>query len=372
MSKNLGIALIGGGYIGRAHALAYSSVNRVFEGLPKLKKVMVVDRDAALAEKFSAKFDFEHHATCWRSAIDRADVDIVAIATPNDTHKDIALAALDAGKHVYCEKPLSGNLQDAEIMAAAAAQKSTTTMVGYNYRTNPMIQLAVKLIKDGIIGRPHFIRGVNDEGYLASPDVEFSWRCDASHSGLGVSADLLPHLIQISEMLMGPIETLTGNFQTSIATRKDSEGIERSVENDDICSAITKFKNGARGELSSSRVSWGRTNRLAFEIQAENGAILFDQERMNELQLFTTDATAERLGFSKIQAGPTHPPYDAFVQSSGHQIGFNDLKTIEVRDLLHAIGNDFEAPCSFADALRTERVFHALAHSARVEQPVTI
>ena len=234
-----------------------------------------------------------------------------------------------------------------------------------------MLQFAAKLIDEGAIGRPHFFRGVNDEGYLADPDTEFSWRCDASHSGLGVSADLLPHLIQISQMLMGPIATINGSVHTSIGSRNHGD-VDRKIENDDICSATVGFQSGAYGELSSSRVSWGRTNRLAFEVQGEKGAIVFDQERMNELHLYTKDGKTDRLGFTQIHSSPKHPPYDAFVQSAGHQIGFNDLKTIEVRDLIRAISDDQETTCSFRTALRTERVFHALVESAKRDQSLNI
>ena len=367
MKNELRVALIGTGYIGRAHAIAYSAANNIFPGISTLKKVMAVDSNKDLGERFSQRFGFAEFETSWNAAIDRPDIDIIAIATPNNTHRDIALAALSAGKHVYCEKPLSANLEDAEAMATAARESCSVTMVGYNYRCNPMLKLASKIISEGTIGKPRFFRGINDEGYLADPETEFSWRCDGRKAGLGVSADLLPHLIQLAMFLVGKVKAVTGFNKIVVENRRSANGAQ-PVENEDVSSAIVEFENGAHGELSSSRVSWGRTNRLAFEIQGESGAILFDQERLNELQVFVK-SDSEIGGFSKIQSGPAHPPYSSFVQSAGHQIGFNDLKTVEVCEFLQAIAEREKSPCSFEDAVQIERVVHAISQSSQDKKP---
>ena len=358
MKKKYGIALIGTGYIGKTHALAYRSVNAVFPDLPELSTELVVDINEAAGRAFAAQFSFKNFSTDWHEAVFNPDIDIVAIATPNHLHKDMAIEALRAGKHVYCEKPLAVTIEDSEAMAEAARNAPGRTLVGYNYLCNPALQLAKKMIESGRIGRPLFFRGVNDEDYMADPDTPHSWRCEKAKAGAGTLGDLATHLISLSQFLMGDITHVSGRTYTAHTKRPVAEDPEvfRTVENDDVVSLQVEFEGGARGELSSSRIAWGRKNRLAFEIHGEAGTILFDQERLNELEVYDASEANEGQGFRKILIGPAHQPYGAFVQSTGHQLGFNDLKVIEVRNLIEGIVGDKTCYPSFEDALKVEQV----------------
>ena len=380
MRPSYGIAIIGTGYIGQALGLAYGAVNQVFPDLPRVRKELVVDINYENAELFARRHGFNHAVSDWRSVLDNPNIDAVVVAAPNYLHKELSIAALEAGKHVHCEKPMAVTLDDAEQMAQAARDCSSETLSGYNYSLNPMIALAQQIIDDGVIGRPHFFRGVNDEHYLADPGIAWSWRCQKEVAGLGVIADLGSHLIDLAQRLMGPIQSVLGNTSISHKARPVRVGSDvpaqseayRSVENEDIASFFATFENGAQGELSCSRVAWGRTNKLAFEIQGEKGAILFDQERMNELKLFVADTKGVTTGFTTIQAGPDHPPYNAFIHSAGHQIGFNDLKTIEARNFMQVINGDVTNSWSFGEAIKTERVMHAIVKSSETRKIITL
>lgn len=358
MKQKYKIALIGTGYIGKTHALAYRSVNSVFPDLPELEMALVVDIDEAAGRAFASQFGFAGFSTNWRDAISNPDINIVAIATPNHLHKEMAIAALQADKHVYCEKPLAVTLADSEAMADAARKANVQTLVGYNYLCNPALQLARKLILSGRIGRPLFFRGVNDEDYMADPLTPHSWRCEQAKAGAGTLGDLATHMISLAQFLMGNFIQVSGRTYTAHARRPSAAApMEyKPVENDDVVSILVEFEGGARGELSSSRIAWGRKNRLAIEIHGEAGTILFDQERLNELQIYESSQEGEAQGFRTILIGPSHPPYGAFIQSTGHQLGFNDLKVIEVRNLLEGVTGMTRCYPAFEDALGVERV----------------
>lgn len=366
MTNTFKIALIGTGYIGKTHALAYSTVNRIFPNAPQLVQELVVDIAEEAGRAFAKQYGFARFSTNWRDAITDPGIDIVAIATPNYLHKEMAVEAIRAGKHVYCEKPLAVTIEDAEAMADAARKSDVQTLVGYNYLCNPALQHARKLIAEGRIGRPLFLRGVNDEDYMADPRVPHSWRCERAKAGAGTLGDLAAHLISLSQFLMGDIANVSGRVYTAHGKRPapGGSGEMRPVENDDVVSMMVEFAGGARGELSSSRVAWGRKNRLAVEVHGECGAIIFDQERLNELEVYVASDDPGTSGFQKILSGPAHEPYGAFVQSSGHQLGFNDLKVIEVRNLLFAIAGQQQPYPSFEDAVKVERVIDRVLRSA--------
>jgi len=374
MVRDYRIALIGTGYIGKTHALAYNSVNVVFPDAPRLVRRLVVDINEQAGRAFAAQFGFEQFSTDWRQAVTDPEIDIVAIATPNYLHRDMAIEALKAGKHVYCEKPLAVTLEDAEAMAAAARASGGRTPVGYNYLCNPALRHAKKLIADGAIGRPLFVRGGDDEDYMADPCVPHSWRCERAKAGAGTLGDLAAHLISLAQFLMGDITDISGRLYTAHPRRPLASDPRESlpVENDDVASMMVTFENGALGELSSSRIAWGRKNRLAVEVHGERGTILFDQERLNELEIYTAGHGGEPTGFQRILSGPALPPYGAFIQSSGHQLGFNDLKVIEVRNLLASIVSGEPAYPAFEDALKVERVIDRAMRSAAAGSMTTL
>lgn len=371
---DIGVALIGAGWMGRCHAMAYGAVTGVFSPSARPRLAVVSDVDGKAAEAAAQRFGFARWTDDWRDAIQDPRVDVVSIATPNAVHKEIAVAAVGKGKHVYCEKPMALTLDDAVAMAAAARQAGVKTLVGYNYIRNPAVLHAKALIDRGVIGRVAGFRGVYDEDYMADEDLPYSWRCRIADAGTGTLGDLACHLVSIAQFLVSPIAAVSA--MTDIVHKRrpvpGRPGETGAVENEDIAAALVRFDGGVPGVLSSSRVAWGRKCHLAWEITGTRGSLVFDQERMNELRLFRAGSDPSQQGFQTILTGPAHAPYDRFVPAPGHGIGFNDLKVVEVDHLLAGLTGDRALYPSFDDALKIERVIHGIVDSARSGQWVDV
>jgi predicted dehydrogenase len=370
----LGIGLIGTGFMGKCHALAYGAVKAVFGDVPTPRLELLCDEPGDKAAAMAEQFGFARSTADWRALVSDPKVDIVCITTPNKLHAEIALAAIEAGKHVHCEKPMALTLAEAHAMADAAGRAGVRTIVGYNYIHNPAFTHAQRLVRDGTIGRLVHFRGFVDEDYQADPDLPWTWRARLADAGLGTLGDLGCHLVSLAVGLMGPVESLVAETAIAHATRRNPEtGDQNPVENEDIASALVRFASGVTGVISSSRSAWGRKSYIGFEVHGTKGMIRFDQERMNELQLYLNEGPAGQQGFKTILTGPAHEPFGNFVPAPGHQLGFNDLKVIEARAFLSAIAAGREAYPSFTDALHFETVIHAVAESAASGQrkPIT-
>ncbi|EBA07497.1 Gfo/Idh/MocA family protein [Sagittula stellata] len=363
----IGVGVIGTGFMGKAHALGWRNARAVLGGnLPDVRMEMLCEMPMAKAEQLAGQFGFARATDDWRALVNDPDVDVVSITTPNNLHREMALEALKAGKHVWCEKPMALTLADAEEMEAAARAAGVVTMLGYNYIRNPAYQHARRMIEDGRIGRVVHVRGWVDEDYQADPDLPWTWRAKLADAGLGTLGDLGCHLVSMIVGLAGPVESLVADMQVVHESRPLADGSGRSpVENEDTATALIRFANGAHGSISTSRSAWGRKNRLDWEIHGTKGMICFAQERMNELQVYLNEGPRGEQGFRTILTGPDHPPFGAFVPAPGHQIGFNDLKVIEAAELLTAIRDGAQAYPSMTDALGFEKVIHAIAESAR-------
>ncbi|GGB33612.1 myo-inositol 2-dehydrogenase [Roseibium aquae] len=364
---SIGIGLIGTGFMGKCHALAYGAVKAVFGDVPRPRLEVLCDVPQDKAVEFKDQLGFARATDSWEDLIRDSRVDIVCITTPNKAHKEMATAALAAGKHVHLEKPMALTLEDAQALTLQAEKAGVRTIVGYNYLHNPAITHARKLIAEGAIGRIVHFRGMVDEDYQADPDLAWTWRATTADAGLGTLGDLGCHLVSLATELVGPVESLIAETRTVHQTRPLGEGSleRRAVENEDIASALLTFENGVHGIISTSRSAWGRKSYIAFEVHGTKGMITFDQERMNELRLYQNHGPAAEQGFKTLLTGPAHPPYGAFVPAAGHQLGFNDLKVIEARELLRAIVEGRAAQPSFADAYHFEAVIHAIARSGQ-------
>ncbi|MDP2739183.1 MAG: Gfo/Idh/MocA family oxidoreductase [Pseudorhodobacter sp.] len=367
--QRVGVGLIGTGFMGKTHALAWRNVRAVLGqaigavAAPEL--AMLCDTPLARAEAHAAQFGFARATDDWRALVADPAVQVVSITTPNQLHHDMALAALVAGKHVWCEKPMALTLAQAQAMAVAARAAGVVTLVGYNYLRNPAYRHAQRLIAAGAIGRVVQFRGWVDEDYQADAEQPWSWRARLADAGLGALGDLGCHLVSLAIGVMGPIESLIADTQVIHATRPLPDGTGcAAVENDDTAQALLRFASGAQGSMVISRSAWGRKSRLGFEVHGTTGMIVFDQERMNELQLYQNAGPKAEQGFKTILTGPAHPPYGEFCPAPGHQLGFNDLKVIECGDLLRAIAGLAPTCPDFSDALEFERVIHAIAASA--------
>ena len=362
--KPLGIGLIGTGFMGKAHALAWRNAGSVMGNLAALRLELLCDTPLDKAQAMAAQFGFARATDDWRALMRDPAIDIISITTPNALHHDMALAALAAGKHVWCEKPMALSLPQAEAMARAARKAGVQTLLGYNYIRNPAYRHAQHLIAAGRIGRLAHFRGWVDEDYQADPDLPWTWRARKSDAGLGALGDLGCHLVAMMLGLMPDVESLIADTQIIHPTRSLPEGGSAAVENEDTATAILRFVSGAQGSLSTSRSAWGRKNRLDWEVHGTKGMISFAQERLNELQLYVNEGPAAEQGFRTILTGPTHPPYGVFIPAPGHQLGFNDLKVIEAAELLTAIAGGSPAWPDFTQGCRIERIIHAIAEAA--------
>jgi predicted dehydrogenase len=373
MAEEIGIGLIGTGFMGKTHALAYRAVRAVMGDVPACHLEMLCDTPAERAHQMADQFGFARSTADWRALVADPKVDLVSITTPNALHREMALAAIANGKHVWCEKPMALTLGEAREMADAAKAAGVRTLVGYNYIKNPAFTHARRLIADGRIGRVVHFRGWVDEDYQADPDLPWTWRARLSEAGLGALGDLGCHLVSMACGLAGPIESLIADTQIIHETRPMPDGSGRApVENEDTATAILRFASGAHGSLSMSRSAWGRKNRLDWEVHGTNGMITFCQERMNELTIYENIGPKAEQGFRTILSGPEHPPYGKFCPAPGHQLGFGDIKTIEAAEILRAIASGSNAYPDFSDALQFEAVIHAVAESANTGARVSI
>ena len=371
--SDIGVALIGTGFMGKAHALAYRSVQAVMGDVPGVRLVTLVETPAAKAAEMGRQFGFEKATADWREVLADPAIGLVSITTPNGLHREMAEACLAAGKHVWCEKPMALTLEDARSMEAAARASGRVTQLGYNYASNPAFTHACRLVAGGEIGRVVQVRGWVDEDYQADPDLPWSWRAKIKDAGLGALGDIGCHLISLLTGLVGPLEAVVGEMETIHKTRPLPDGKGRAeVENEDSASALLTFANGVKGTMVASRSAWGRKSRLGFEVHGTEGMVIYDQERMNELQLYQNRGDRAKAGFVTILTSPAHEPYGAFCPAPGHQLGFNDLKVIEAAGLLRAIRDGGRPNIDFTAGLEIEKAIHAIARSAREGRRVTI
>jgi predicted dehydrogenase len=264
-------------------------------------------------------------------------------------------------------------LDDARHMEAAARASGLVTQLGYNYTANPAFTHACRLVQGGEIGRVIQVRGWVDEDYQADPDLPWSWRAKIKDAGLGALGDIGCHLISLLTGLAGPLDSVVAEMETLHQTRPLPDGTGRAaVENEDAASALLTFASGVKGTFTASRSAWGRKSRLGFEVHGTSGMVIFDQERMNELQLYQNRGERAKAGFVTILTSPDHAPYGAFCPAPGHQLGFNDLKVIEAAGLLRAIRDRTAAPLDFTAGLAIETAIHAIARSAREGRRVTL
>ena len=379
---SIGIGLIGAGFMGKCHALAFGAVKAVFGDVPRPRLEVLCEVSLVKAQDAAARFGFARATDDWRALVEDPKVDLVSITTPNALHHEMALAAVAAGKHVYCEKPMAVTLGQAEEMADAAARSPVRTLVGYNYLKNPAVLHARALLDRGAIGRPIHFRGIFDEDYMADPALPGTWRSLRREAGLGVLGDMGCHLVAAALYLAGPIESVLADTRivyprhygdregTGVPNGSgDSTGPDDSgsvpIENEDVATALVRFASGCDGSLAMSRSAWGRKNRLAWEIHGDAGMLVFDQERMNELCLYQAGGPVAESGFKTILTGAAHPPYGEFVPAPGHGLGFNDQKVIEARRLLAGIAGDAPIHPDFAAALEIEQVIYAIDESGR-------
>ncbi|MGI9333362.1 MAG: Gfo/Idh/MocA family protein [Gammaproteobacteria bacterium] len=367
------VGLIGAGFMGKCHANAFRSAPGIFD-LPVAPVLdLLADVDEATACRSAAALGFERSTGDWRTLTGDPSVDIVAITAPNSLHAQMALAAIAGGKVVYCEKPLSVDAASARTMRDAAVAAGACTMVGFNFLRNPMLKLAREIVGGGEIGEVVAFRGIHAENYMANPATPHSFRTDPAGGG-GALCDIGSHIISIARYLLGPIAAVNGMTTTVYPSRPQAQGSDvlTPVVVDDRAVFLARFESGVTGTIEADWAATGRRMQLAFEITGTKGAIAFTQERMNELRLHCLAGAEARHGFTRIESGPEHPPYGNFCPAGGHQLGFNDLKVIEVAELIDALVNGTSVNCDFEEAYQVQRTVDAVKLSAREQSWIDI
>ncbi|GGE16113.1 myo-inositol 2-dehydrogenase [Aureimonas endophytica] len=357
--SEIGVGLIGTGFMGKCHALAWNAVATTFGEARRPRLVHLAEANGELAAAKAAEFGFAKATADWRALVADPEVDVVSIAAPNPFHAEMAIAALEAGKHVWCEKPMATRREDAAAMREAARRAGTVAALGYNYIQNPAIRQMEALIAEGTIGTVNHVRLEMDEDFMADAAAPFAFK-NGAESGYGALDDFAVHPLSILWRLAGPVAAVMAEQAQPYARR---EG--RAVETHEIAMALLRLESGASGLLVANRAAWGRKGRIAVQVFGSEGTLAYDQERMNEFQLFTRDGDERLQGFRTVLTAPVHAPYGRFVPAPGHGLGFNDLKVIEAHELLAAIDDRPARLVDFDTGFAIEDAVHAMARSHR-------
>ncbi|WUJ70653.1 Gfo/Idh/MocA family oxidoreductase [Kribbella soli] len=379
---NLGIGLIGYAFMGAAHSQAWRSAPRFFD-LPLDPAMNVLcGRNAEAVQAAATKLGWKETETDWRKLLGRDDVQLVDVCTPGDSHAEIAIAALEAGKHVLCEKPLANTVEEAEAMTAAAEAaraKGIRSMVGFTYRRVPAIALARQLVAEGKIGTIRHVRAQYLQDWISDPEAPLSWRLDKSKAGSGALGDIGAHIIDMTQYITGDtIGEVSARLETFVKERPvaaehsglaGTAGTERGpVTVDDAAVFLATFRSGALGVFEATRFATGRKNAIRIEINGSLGSLAFDFEDMNLLHYYDATDDSRIAGFRRILATEPDHPYVGAWWPPGHLLGYEHGFTHQVVDLVTAIADGTDPAPSFADGLQVQRVLAAVETSSTTRQ----
>lgn len=381
MTDSLRVAMIGHAFMGNAHSHAWRTAPHFFDLPLRPEMAVVVGREAGRAAEAAARLGWAESADDWHAVVARDDIDLIDICTPGDTHAEIAIAALAAGKHVLCEKPLANTVAEAEQMtsvATAARRRGVHTMVGFTYRRVPAIGLARQLVADGRIGDIRHVRAQYLQDWIADPEAPLSWRLDKEKAGSGALGDIGAHVIDLTQFITGDrIVEVSGRLETFVKERPyaaastagslggGGTSAERGpVTVDDAASFLATFAGGAMGVFEATRFATGRKNAIRIEINGSKGSLAFDFEDMNVLEFFDASNPAEEAGFRRIIATEPGHPYVGAWWPAGHGLGYEHGFTHQVVDLVNAIATDTDPSPTFADGLQVQRVLAAVETSS--------
>ncbi len=371
--KKLNVGLIGYGFMGRTHSNAFRKVNNFFdlEYQPVLKAICA--RDEKKARSFASKWGYESVESDWRRLIERADIDVIDIASPNNTHAEIAIAAAKAGKMIMCEKPLSMDGPEGKIMVKAVEKAKVPNMVWYNYRRVPAVTLAKQLIDEGRLGKIFHYRAKFLQDWTISPDLPQGgaalWRLDAKVAGSGVTGDLLAHCIDTAIWINGGIDKVNAMTETFIKERKHNlTGKVQKVSIDDACAFLARFKNGSLATFESTRYARGHKALYTFEINGEHASIAWDLHDLHRLQYFEHKDEGRVRGWRNIHVTDSDQPYMKNWWVPGLQIGYEHTFVHQVADFIEGLTTGKPASPTFRDALETQFVCDAVLKSAKTDK----
>lgn len=378
----LRVAIIGYSFMGTIHAQAWLTAGRFFDIGARIEVAAVCGRDSAAAARFAERFDIARVVTDWRDVISDPEINVVDICTPGDTHAEIAIAALEAGKHVLCEKPLANSKAEAQQMAEAAdaaASRGVQALVGFNYRRTPALGLARQLIEQGRIGEIRHIRAKYLQDWIADPHFPLVWRLRSEIAGSGALGDLGAHIVDLAAYVTGHrlsgVSALTETFvkQRPLADRSAGLGASTDLADgaqlgdvtvDDAVVVIARTDHGALATFEATRFATGSKNALTLEVNGSSGSLRFDFERMNELEFHDHSLPAAEHGFRRVLATEPDHPYAGAWWPPGHGLGYEQTFVHEVADLARAIVTGIPIQPSFRDGLYVQRVLDAIEQSS--------
>lgn len=366
------IGLIGAGWMGRAHTTAFHNAGMIFgDDLPVFEQVSDV-REESVAN-FAKKCGYKSWTTNWREVVENPEIDLVDVATPNCMHYEMAKAALENGKHVFCEKPLSLSAEQSRELADLAKEKGVVNYCGFSNVMNPANQYVAELVRTGALGKIMRVHATYDQDMLLDPTIPLAWRHINKLAGSGALGDLCSHLLSVFQMILGDIDQVTAVQSIVIPERPLKAGSKEmgKVENDDLITFLVRYKNGIIGDISSSRTATGRKNYFYYEIQGTEGTVVYDLERMCEVQVyFKKDADEHNgrdCGFRTVLLNPEHKGFKYFQPAGGIAIAFDDMKTLQAHTLMEAMkGGDYI--CDFEMGAKVDGVIDAVLRSVKSGQ----
>ncbi|MFC0532528.1 Gfo/Idh/MocA family protein [Phytohabitans kaempferiae] len=379
MEKELRVGMVGYAFMGAAHSQAWRTVNRVFDLPARARMSVICGRDESKVADAATRLGWEAYSTDWRELIARDDLDVIDVCTPGDSHAEIAIAALEAGKHVLCEKPLANSVEEARAMVAAAIQAQAAgvrSMCGFNYRRVPAVAVMRQLVESGRLGVVRHVRASYLQDWIVDPQFPLVWRLQRDKAGSGALGDIGAHIIDLTQFVTGQrITGVSGLTETFVKERplpSAAAGLAASADGsgtgpvtvDDTALFLARLDGGAVGTYEASRFATGRKNALRVEINGSLGSVAFDFERMNELEFYDATAPGAEQGFTKILVTEADHPYMSAWWPPGHIIGYEHTFTHEMRDFLEAVGTGADPTPSFVDALQVQLVMDAVTRSA--------
>jgi predicted dehydrogenase len=383
MARTLGVAVVGFGWMGRVHTQAYARVPHHFPQLPlRPRLVAVAEEVPGRAEEAAAQFGFASTTRDWRDLATDPRVEAVSVTAPNFLHREIGVALAEAGKHLWIEKPVGLNAEDARAVADAVTGAGVQGAVGFNYRNAPAVEAARELLASGELGAVTHVRIRLFSDYAAHPEGALTWRYERERGGSGVLGDLASHGVDLARYLLGEIASLTADTAIFVPERARPTGATAGhsratggalgpVENEDYAGCLLRFASGARGVLEACRVSVGEQNAYGFEVHGTKGAVFWDFRRMNELRV-SRGTTYQDQPVSTVYVGPGAGEYAAFQPGAANAMGYDDLKVVECHRFLRSIAEGTPHGATLADAVHSAVVLDAMARSAASGAWVTL
>lgn len=381
--KEIRIGMIGYQFMGKAHSHAYRDLPFFFDTKIKPVQKAIAGRNESAVKEAAEKMGWESYETDWRRLVERDDIDVIDIVTPNHTHAEIAIAAAEAGKHIITEKPLALTLEEAHQMYEAVQKNGVTHMICHNYRFAPAVQFTKKLIEAGRLGRIYHFRANYLQDFIMDPQFPLVWRLKKEVSGTGALGDIGAHSIDLARFLVGEFKEVVSMMETFIKERpmgEMSSGLQAKSNNstlgevtvDDAALFLAKFENGALGTFEATRFAGGNRNKNKFEINGEKGSVRWDMENMNNLEVYFANDEPGLQGFRLINCTEEIHPYAGAYWPSGHIIGYEHTFIHLVHEFLNGIANNYQPEPNFKDGLKNQQVLKAVEESAKLKQWVNV